>query len=172
MTISLRTPAVLAAAAALAGSMAVRAAAQQVPMASPAPAGHLMVEAAKVVWGPAPAALPAGAKSAVLKGDPAREEAFVIRVWVPAGYKVAPHWHPTTEHLTVLTGTVAMGLGDTFDKSKLMTVGAGGLAVMPGMTNHFFWAETEATFQVHGMGPFALVYLNPADDPRNQAAKK
>jgi hypothetical protein len=151
---------------------AVAVAVAEAPMVASPTGGHVMVDAAKLAWGPAPPALPAGSKLAVLKGDLSREEAFVIRAWVPAGYKVGPHWHPTTENLTILSGTVGLGMGDTFDKTKLVMLGAGGFASMPGVTNHFFWAETEATFQVHGTGPFQLTYLNPADDPRKAAPAK
>jgi hypothetical protein len=106
---------------------------------------------------------------AVLKGDPSKEGPFVVRAAVPAGYQVMPHWHPTAEHLTILAGTVGLGMGDVFDKSKGSTLGVGGFAAMPADMRHFFWAETDAVFQVHGNGPFAVTYVNPADDPRNAA---
>lgn len=37
-----------------------------------------------------------------------------------------------------------------------------------GEMRHFFLARTASTFQVHGMGPFVVNYVNPADDPQNK----
>jgi hypothetical protein len=33
-------------------------------------------------------------------------------------------------------------------------------------TNHFAWADNEAKVQVRGVGPWAINYVDPADDPR------
>ena len=102
---------------------------------------------------------------AVIAGDPSKMGPFVIRAQVPAGYKVAPHWHPGDENLTVLSGTVAMGMGDTWDESTMQPVGTGGYVALPAKMHHSFLAKTATTFQVHGMGPFVVNYINPADDP-------
>jgi quercetin dioxygenase-like cupin family protein len=90
---------------------------------------------------------------------------------MPAGYRVAPHWHPTDEHLTVLSGTLAMGMGETFDPKALMELGPGGFAGMSPNTRHFLETKTAVVIQVHGTGPFSINYVNPADDPRNAAPK-
>lgn len=130
-----------------------------------APSTHVTVAPASITWGDAPPSLPPGAKMAVLAGDPSKAGPFVIRAQVPAGYKVPPHWHPTDENLTVLSGTIAIGMGDAWDESKMQTTPTGGLVVLPANMRHAFLARTAATFQVHGMGPFAVNYVNPADDP-------
>src|SRR5262249_14626957 len=70
---------------------------------------HVLVRPDDIKWGPAPPALPAGAKAAVLAGDPGKAGPFVIRAQLPDGYKVPPHWHPTDENVTVLKGTFMMG---------------------------------------------------------------
>ncbi|HLQ75902.1 MAG TPA: DUF4440 domain-containing protein [Terriglobia bacterium] len=129
------------------------------------PTAHVMVEAASIKWGPPPPSLPPGSKIAIIAGDPSKPGPFVIRAQVPAGYKVAPHWHPGDENLTILSGTVALGMGETWDESKMQSVGAGGYAALPAQMRHYFLAKTAATFQVHGMGPFTVNYINPADDP-------
>jgi quercetin dioxygenase-like cupin family protein len=85
---------------------------------------------------------------------------------VPAGYTVPAHWHPTVENLTVIAGTVALGMGDATDPATMTTLDAGGFAVLPAEMRHTFVAKTAATFQLHGTGPFAITYVNPADDPR------
>jgi ketosteroid isomerase-like protein len=121
-----------------------------------------------VKYGQAPPGLPPGAKMAVVSGDPSKAEPFVIRAQMPAGYKIAPHWHPTTESLTVLSGTVAVGMGDKFDQPAMKDVAVGGFTSVPGQMHHFFMSKTASTIQVHGMGPFAINYVNPADDPSQQ----
>jgi ketosteroid isomerase-like protein len=133
-----------------------------------APASHVMAAPASITWGDPPPSLPPGSRLAVLSGDPSKPGPFVIRAQVPAGYRVPPHWHPTDENLTILTGTVAIGMGDTADESTMQNVASGGLVVLPANMRHTFLARTAATFQVHGMGPFAVNYVNPSDDPRTK----
>jgi ketosteroid isomerase-like protein len=129
---------------------------------------HVMVAAGAITWGDVPPTLPPGAKMAVVSGDPTQAQPFVIRIQTPAGYKVAPHWHPIDEHLTVLSGTASLGMGDAFDQSAMKDLSASGFASVPAEMHHFFMAKTAATIQVHGMGPFAVNYVNPADDPSKQ----
>jgi ketosteroid isomerase-like protein len=129
---------------------------------------HVMMPPADLKWGDPPPSLPPGSKLAVISGDPTQAQPFVIRAQVPAGYKVPPHWHPGTENLTVLSGTVALGMGEQFDESKMTQLAPGGYASLPAGMRHYFMSKTAATFQVHGMGPFVVNYVNPADDPSKQ----
>ena len=134
-----------------------------------APAGaHAMVAANTLKWGDAPPGLPAGSKAAVVSGDPSQAQPYVIRVQLPAKYQIAPHWHPVMENITVLSGTVALGMGDKFDEAAMQDLPVGGFASMPAEMRHSFMAKTAATIQVHGMGPFGITYVNPADDPRTK----
>jgi ketosteroid isomerase-like protein/quercetin dioxygenase-like cupin family protein len=135
---------------------------------SPAPGestSHVMVQGTGLTWGPTPPALPPGAKLAVVSGDPGKAGPFVIRLQFPAGYRVAPHWHPTTENVTVLAGTLALGMGETMNDGAAQDLPVGGYAVLPAQMRHFAIARTPATVQIHGMGPFVINYVNPADDP-------
>ena len=137
---------------------------------APAPAAqHVMTSPGDLKWGDPPPSLPPGSRIAVVSGDPAQAAPFVIRAQVPAGYKVPPHWHPGVENLTILAGTVAIGMGEQWDDAKMTTIPVGGYASMPAEMRHYFLARTAATFQVHGMGPFAVNYVNAADDPSKQA---
>ena len=135
------------------------------------PADHGFIAAADVQWAAAPPSLPPGAKMALMEGNPAEEGIFTIRISAPAGYRIAPHWHPAYEHLTVISGEVNMGLGETFDKAKGHKLAVGSFAWMKPGTRHSFWTEVETVVQIHGMGPWQLYYVNPADDPRNAAKK-
>jgi quercetin dioxygenase-like cupin family protein len=129
---------------------------------------HVMVTPDEVKWGPAPPSLPAGAQLAVLEGDPSKPGvAFTIRGKFPDGYKVPPHWHPTDERVTVLEGSLGVGLGTKFDPAAGRVLTVGGYAAMPKGVRHFAWAVGETVIQVSGIGPFAVNYVNKADDPRN-----
>ena len=132
------------------------------------PSKHVMADASSVTWGDGPPSLPPGAKLAVISGDPSVAGPFTVRAQVPAGYKVPPHWHPGDENLTILSGTVALGMGDVWDEKAMRPVGAGGYAGLPAQMHHYFLAKTAATFQIHGMGPFAITYVNAADDPQQK----
>jgi hypothetical protein len=134
-------------------------------------AGHVMFTPAQITWGDPPPALPKGAQVAVLSGDPTKNGPFTIRAKFPPGYKVMPHWHPTAENLTVVSGVFSMGMGDAFDPKALHAMPAGGFSMMPAEMRHFAYTKGGATIQVHGMGPFTLTYVNAADDPRNSAPK-
>jgi quercetin dioxygenase-like cupin family protein len=131
---------------------------------------HVALNLGDVQWGDAPPVLPAGAKFAVIQGDPGKKGVYTIRLKVPSGYRIPPHFHPTTENVSVISGTMSFGMGDKFDEAAGKEIQAGGFASMPAGMKHFAWATGETVIQVHGMGPFQITYVNPADDPRN--AKK
>jgi quercetin dioxygenase-like cupin family protein len=132
--------------------------------------GQSFVNPKDIKWGDAPPTLPKGAKAAVLHGDPGQSGPFVIRLAVPAGYKVAPHWHSQDENLTVVSGTLYLGMGDKFDQGKARALAAGGFHFLPGKEHHYAFAKNRTVIQVNGNGPFDITYINPADDP--QKAKK
>jgi len=131
---------------------------------------HMVISPSEIKWGPPPPVFEPKAKFVVLSGDPSQPGLYVVRLRMPAGYKIMPHWHPTDEHVTVLSGVFALGMGDTFDKAAMKELPAGGYALLPLEMRHFAMAKTDATVQVHGMGPFVLTYVNPADDPSKRAA--
>lgn len=119
-------------------------------------------------WSDGPATLPAGAKISVLHGDPTKGGQFTIRLKFPAGYKVMPHWHSKDEHVTVLQGAIAVGMGEKVDESSMKELPVGGFVVMPAKMRHYAMAKEETIIQMHGMGPFDITYINPADDPRKK----
>jgi quercetin dioxygenase-like cupin family protein len=132
---------------------------------------HKLVSGPEIVWGDPPPVFEKGASFSVISGDPGKAGLFVVRLKMPAGYKVAPHWHPTDEHVTVLSGTLSLGMGEKFDAATMKALPAGGYALLPAEMRHYAMSKTAAEIQVHGMGPFALTYVNPADDPSQRAAK-
>jgi quercetin dioxygenase-like cupin family protein len=141
-------------------------------LASTAPAdtmaGHTIVPPQEIKWTPAPAMLPPGAEAAVLFGDPSQDGLFVLRLKMPAGYRVAPHTHPVDEIITVISGTFRMGMGEPADRRKAQSLPAGSFfALPPGMVHHVFIDE-ETVVQISTVGPWGLTYVNPKDDPRQK----
>jgi quercetin dioxygenase-like cupin family protein len=116
-------------------------------------------------WGPAPAIFPKGAEMAVLQGDPSKTEEFTVRLRLPNGYKIPPHTHPTTENVTVITGTFLAGMGGQFSESTMDRFGQGEFVSIPQNHAHYAMARGLTIVQVHAMGPFSLTYVNPADTP-------
>src|SRR6266542_6490701 len=132
--------------------------------------GHIMVTPDQVKWGPAPPSLPPGSQLAVLEGDPSKAGvSFTIRARMPDGYKIPPHWHPNDENVTVVQGMLMIGMGDKFDESAGSELPTGSYALMPKSVRHFAWAKGETIIDVYGIGPFAITYVNPSDDPRRKA---
>jgi anti-sigma factor ChrR (cupin superfamily) len=119
-------------------------------------------------WGPAPPVLPKGAEITVLSGDPFKDGAYVLRLKMPAGYKIPAHNHPTTEYVTVISGDFHIGMGDKLDEKNGIALTAGGYGEAPAKMNHYAWASSPSVVQVHGQGPFAITYVNAADDPGKQ----
>ena len=149
--------------------LGAQAAAQTKPAPAASSAKHVLVNAADLKWGPQPPGLPPGGQAAVVDGDPSKPGvAFTLRAKFPDGYRVPPHWHPTDEYLTIISGSLLAGMGDTLNETAATTLGVGGFAKMPGKMHHFVIAKGATEIQVHGVGPFAITYVNPKDDPRTK----
>jgi|SRR5690348_9728206 hypothetical protein len=116
-------------------------------------------------WGDAPPTLPKGAKLAVLQGDPSKPGPFTLRLLAPKNYRIAPHWHSQTENLTVISGTLYLGMGDKMNMKSARALKAGGYHYLPAKMNHYAITKGQAVIQVSGEGPFDINYLNPKDDP-------
>lgn len=115
-----------------------------------------------------------GNEMAVVYGDPSKAgELYAVRFRFQDGFKVPAHWHPQDEHATVLQGTLLLGMGAKWDAAQLTTeMKAGTYIFVPKEMPHFALAKGETILQAHGVGPFKIIYANPADDPRNQQPKE
>ena len=101
----------------------------------------------------------------ILDGDPKAEGSFTMRLKMPAGYRISPHTHPTAERVTVISGTVHLGIGEKFDERGGRELHAGDFAVLPAGVPHFAWSPAEAVLQIHSEGPFERKFVDPADAP-------
>lgn len=122
----------------------------------------------EIKWQDGPASLPKGAKIAVLEGDPGKEGPFVFRVKVPDGYRIPVHTHPKTERVTVISGAFHIGMGEKFDEKAAKAMPAGTYGYWESGMKHFVFVKGETVVQFHGMGPWSIKYVDPADDPMNQ----
>jgi quercetin dioxygenase-like cupin family protein len=108
---------------------------------------------------------------AVLSGNPGASGLFTVRLKLPNGYRIAPHTHPTDEHLTIISGSFDVGMGKTVDAKQMMTLKTGAFATAPANMPHYAQAHGTTIVQVHAEGPFVLTYVNPADMPKRVAAR-
>ena len=134
--------------------------------AKPATATASSSAGKSLTWGPAPDVFPAGAKMAVERGDPSKPGEFVVRLSFPAGYKIPPHWHPTDEHVRIRSGEFLVGMGDALDQSKTMKRAPGDTGSIAAKMHHFAIAPVATELSIRAQGPFAMTYVNAADDPR------
>lgn len=152
----------------LAAAFPARTSTAQEPTAAHVAGQMHLYPAAELKWANGPGSLPRGAHFVVLEGDPSKEGLFTMRLRLPDGYQIAPHYHSGVEHVTVLAGTFNVGVGDKFDKAATKPMPAGTFGYWPPPMRHFAWAQGETVLQLHGMGPWTVTYVNPADDPRRK----
>jgi quercetin dioxygenase-like cupin family protein len=130
------------------------------------PADIELFAAGEMKWQKGPPSLPKGAEIAVLEGDPNKQGPFVFRLKLADGYRVPPHTHPKTERVTIISGTLHIGMGDKFDEKTTKEMTAGAYGHWPPGMKHFVWARGETVLQFHGNGPWSIHYVNADDDPR------
>ena len=109
-----------------------------------------------IVWKEGPPSLPAGATMAVLEGDPRSNGMFTMRVRIPAGAAIPPHWHPREERVTILSGAVSLGFGTTADPAATVRYGAGSFYVNPPRVMHYLFFPEATEMQMTGVGPWEL----------------
>jgi quercetin dioxygenase-like cupin family protein len=133
--------------------------------AQSAAADHVIVTPNDIKWTAMPS-LPCGAQLAMIEGPRNEAKPFTVRIKFPANCKIPPHYHPAIEHVTVISGaSFGMGTGDTHDPAKGMTLPVGSVAIMQPQVHHYGWTTDETVVQLHGVGPWGITYVNPADDP-------
>jgi hypothetical protein len=127
---------------------------------------------AELKWGPAPPALPAGAEIAVVKGDPMKAGPFTVHLKMPANYAVPPHWHPTDEKVTLVSGKLGYGMSDRIERLNAKPLAQGESVTMKAKEHHWVMTADGAEVEVSAMGPFVITYVDPNADPRKAAAAK
>lgn len=124
-------------------------------------------------WRDGPPSLPRGAQFVVVEGDPSKDgEYFALRLRLPDGYRIPPHWHPVHERVTVVSGTFHLGHGDRFDAEATQALGAGSYFSLPPKSRHFAYTKGETIVQLNSIGPWQIHYVNPEDDPRKAQTRR
>ncbi|HEV7268311.1 MAG TPA: cupin domain-containing protein [Falsiroseomonas sp.] len=133
---------------------------------APTQPSHTITTAEEITWRAGPPSIPEGAQSAVLYGNPGAEELFALRLKLPADYTIRPHTHTKPEVVTVISGTLHLGMGETMNREQARELPAGSFFAMPPGMAHYVFASEETVLQLNSTGPWTLTYVNPADDPR------
>jgi hypothetical protein len=140
--------------------------------AGPDSTGGKLFVSDEIRWSDGPPSLQKGASMVILEGDPAKEGVFTMRLKMPDGFVVSPHWHTQIEHVTVISGTLHFGMGEKFDRAATQAMPAGSFGFWPIGMRHFAYMEGETVLQLHGQGPWTITYVDPADDPRAPASAR
>lgn len=117
----------------------------------------VIVMAGKEKW--APMAGTKGVQISQVYGDMSKPGPYVIRLLCDAGVKFGPHTHPGAEQVTVLTGTLSVGVGRKMDASKMIDLAPGSFVFVPANLAHYASAKTKTEIELHGTGPFAMVMV-------------
>lgn len=119
--------------------------------------GMKLTSASSLTWtSPQVPGFDPGLKLAVVDGNPEAAGPYTLRLSFPDGYRFPPHWHPNTENVTVLSGTLLLAMGTTVDDSKLQSYQPGDFLHIDGKHPHFGGARGATMIQLHGQGPFTI----------------
>jgi quercetin dioxygenase-like cupin family protein len=106
-----------------------------------------------------------GMEQVNLIGDPAKPGPYTLRLKFPKGLRIAPHSHPDSREVTILSGVFATGYGETFDNSKLKVLPAGSFYTEPANVAHYIEIEEDTVLQVSGIGPSGRKFILPPEIP-------
>ena len=120
-------------------------------------------------WLSAPDILIPGSLLAVVSGNPAEPGRSVIQIYMPDGYRMPPHLHPTDEHVKVLSGALLIGVGKKLDAKRTMKLVPGDSGTAPTGAAHYSIASGPTILEVSFEGPYTVTYLNAYEAPRSPA---
>jgi quercetin dioxygenase-like cupin family protein len=111
-------------------------------------------------YGPAPAPYPPGSMMAVLSGDPTKPGSqYTVRLKLTDGTKIAPHMHGDIENVTVISGTLMVGVGNSVNPASMLALTPGSYASIPAGTPHYAVAKGDTVVQVNGVGPASMTLV-------------
>lgn len=128
----------------------------------------IIVKPGDIQWKDGPPSFEAGSQMAVLEGSPGESGFFNLRIKLPDGFRISPHWHPRVERVTVISGSVRLGHGEKFDREATELLNAGSYVSLPPKMVHYAVTEGETVVQLTTIGPWEIHYVNPKDDPRKR----
>jgi quercetin dioxygenase-like cupin family protein len=129
-------------------------------LAAAAAEAPTIVMAGQATFGPAPSPYPSGSTMAVLSGDPTKAGSqYTVRLKLPDGATIAPHTHGDTENVTVISGTLMVGVGSSVAQASMLALTPGSYASIPAGTPHYAIAKGETVVQVNGVGPASITLV-------------
>lgn len=102
-----------------------------------------------------------GVQVAVLAGDPAKSGLYVVRLKLPAGTVFPVHYHNETENVTVVSGTLWVGVGDKVNAAATRPLTPGSFVQIPAKLHHYAMAKTVTVIDRIGMGPASMIAVKP-----------
>jgi quercetin dioxygenase-like cupin family protein len=102
-----------------------------------------------------------GTQVAVLAGNPMKSGLYIVRVKLPAGTVFGPHYHNDIENVTVVSGTLWVGVGDKVNQAAMKPLPAGSFVQVPAKLHHYAMAKTLTIIDRTGMGPASMVSVKP-----------
>lgn len=118
-----------------------------------------------MTWTNLPSNLPPGGQYALLEGNP-QSGLTTARVKLPAHYHLGAVYNLVPERVTLLSGSINIGVGDLVDTSKSIHLPAGSYFIIPAKTHYYLWTTEDTLLQTTGLGFWKIQYVNPLDDPR------
>ena len=110
----------------------------------------------------------AGIHTTVLLGDLTKPGLYTIRLSIPANTSIQAHTHRDNRSAIVMSGTWYFGYGSVAHAAATKPLPPGSFYTEPGGMAHFALTRAEAVVvYITGFGPTDTVYLNTANDPRD-----
>lgn len=120
----------------------------------------------EIQWS-APSASASPLQVVVLAGNPKKAVLYTVRIKIPANFKVQPHWHHKNRMVSVISGTLHYGYGDTFDETRMRALPPGSFFTEPAKQPHFAWAKSgDVIVQVTAVGPTGTTHLKSSSEHR------
>jgi quercetin dioxygenase-like cupin family protein len=135
-------------------------------LAQTADPGVLALTPAEMKWTQQGSLAAPGMAQLNLVGDPAMPGPYTVRLKFPKGFRIAPHTHPDSREITILSGTFATGYGEKFDAARLKILPAGSFYTEPANVPHYIEIEEEVVLQVSGMGRSGRKFVDPSEGPK------
>jgi hypothetical protein len=125
-----------------------------------------VVRADAAPWRPCPPTLPPGCEMAVLDGNPQGADLFTVRFRTSRALVMPPHWHPTDERVTIITGKAAVAFGADATRQDATEFGPADYYVNARHAVHSVWIESGTVLQITGIGPWQAISISEAAPPR------
>jgi Domain of unknown function (DUF4437) len=134
-----------------------------IAMAQDTAYGVIALNPDDVKWTRQGASVLPGVEQVNLIGDPSKAGPYTLRLKFPKGFKVAPHTHPDPREVTIISGVLATGYGETFDASKLKVLPTGSFYTEPANVPRYIEIKEDVVLQVSGTGPSGRKFIDPLD---------